>query len=413
MQRTEAEQPARNQLIGVSLFTGAGGLDIGMERAGFSPRFVSDFDEWCIASLKANQDLERKVRRGSDTRFLENAEINHADICDLSGKTIRNRIRRRIDCVYGGPPCQTFSSCGQMGSISDPRGLLIFEFCRFIEEARPRTFLLENVRGLVTARCNGGKPGGVLLQLIKRFESAGYGVAVHLLNSADFGSYQRRVRCFVVGVDSGTPPASPTPTHERTSSSESLFGSRSRSWRTLGEFLNEHSDLDESNWTRPSLTLAQQLDGIPNGSGLKSSGIVESTRPGGHWGYRQGTFIADPELPARTVTGSSSQDWIRLKDGSLRRITLAEAAKLQGFPEGWIFKGPKSSRYKQVGNAVPVILGEVMGRAIRGVLSSYKPNKPVESAPLPARVQAAMEYTKREESRNGLSRRSRVSASSC
>jgi DNA (cytosine-5)-methyltransferase 1 len=395
-------------LIGVSLFTGAGGLDIGMERAGFVPRFVTDLDESCVKTLRLNQE-SRIIVNGGDATFLQDAEICRADICNLNGRTVANRIRKRIDCVYGGPPCQSFSSSGKMGSIMDPRGLLAFEFCRFVAEARPRTFILENVRGLVTARCKGGEPGGVLLQLIEKFKEAGYGVNVGLLNSADFGSPQRRVRCFVYGVDSGRPPALPMSTHGRLPAQSGLF-ERKLPWNTLGDYLKTHADHNTDHWVRPTLKLERELRDLPVGSGLKSAGLVETTRPGGHWGYRQGTFIADPKLPARTVTGSSSQDWIRLGDGSLRRLTLSEVAGLQGFPKGWIFYGTKAARFQQVGNAVPAILGEVMGRAIRKYLATYRVGRAPESWPLPQELRGAMDYVRKEELRNGPSRRDKISA---
>lgn len=402
--------PKSPQLLGVSLFTGGGGLDIGMERAGFVPRFATDSDPSCIETLESNKAKQIRVAPGKPRSFLQEADVRQANICELNGKTVRNRIGRRIDCVYGGPPCQSFSSSGNMGSIADPRGILIFQFCRFVEEARPRTFVLENVRGLVTARCNGGEPGGVLHQLVQRFEDAGYGVHVGLLNAADYGAYQRRVRCFIVGVDSGPVPSFPRPTHSRQRDERTLFDEGTEPWRTLGEFLSQHADTDESEWTRPTEKLAEALKGVPEGSGLKSAGVIESTRPGGHWGYRQGTFIADMSLPARTVTGSSSQDWIRLEDGSLRRLTFAESARLQGFSEQWLFSGTKASKYKQVGNAVPTILGEVLGQMMSEYLASYRAGRQTLSRPVPARIVAAMRYTKSEELRNGQSRHERVAA---
>ena len=134
-------------------------------------------------------------------------------------------------------------------------------------------------------------------------------------------------------------------------------------WRTLGDFLNAHADTDCANFTFPTAELGEQLKEIPNGSGIKSKGRAEPTRPGGHWGYRQGTFIADQSLPARTVTGSASQDWIR-HDGLLRRLTLREVMLLQGFPEDWHILGTKSQKYKQIGNAVPVELGKVVIRSL-------------------------------------------------
>lgn len=402
----------RQDPIGVSLFTGAGGLDIGMERAGFSPAYVCDNDPVCVETLASNQRAKFRVAKGAVRSFLESARIEHEDVCSLGGEEFRRVHGRRVDCVYGGPPCQSFSSSGKMGSILDPRGLLIFEFCRFVEECRPRTFVLENVRGLITARCRAGAPGGVLRQLVERLEATGYGVNVALLNAADYGAYQRRIRCFIVGVDSGEPPAFPPPTHAKTGDEGTLFGGAIENWRTLREFLDEWADEDELHWTRPTLALARDLRFVPNGSGLKSAGVVETTRPGGHWGYRQGTFIADLDLPARTVTGSSSQDWIRLEDGSLRRLTFREVARLQGFPNEWVFAGTKAAQFKQVGNAVPAQLGEVVGRMVGDYLSTYRPKLRVRSRPIPTKILSAVEYTRREECRNGASRRRRIPARS-
>lgn len=410
MSSKDALQHGSRVFTGVSLFTGAGGLDIGMERAGFVPLFVTDLEPICIETLEANKTRSIHLSHGSHHSFLERAEIHQEDICHLNGRTIRNRIRHRIDCVYGGPPCQSFSSCGKMGSIADSRGILVFEFCRFVEESRPRTFVMENVRGLVTARCKGGKPGGVLLQLVQRFEAAGYGVNIALLNTADYGSYQRRVRCFILGVDSGTVPDFPNPTHTKSADEHLLLGQPLQPWRTLGRFLSRHADSDEANWTRPTNHLVQSLKSIPEGSGLKSAGVIEATRPGGHWGYRQGTFIADTTLPARTVTGSSSQDWIRLDDGTLRRLTLFEVARLQGFPRKWHFAGNKAAQFKQVGNAVPAILGEVVGKKMCKFLETYTAGKPSVSLPLPTRIVDAIDYTKNEEQRNGQSRRDGIAA---
>ncbi len=136
---------------------------------------------------------------------------------------------------------------------------------------------------------------------------------------------------------------------------------------------------------------------------MKSAGARETTRPGGHWGYRQGTFLADLEQPARTITASASQDWIRLADGSLRRLTLRECLGLQGFPFEWQLKGTVASRFRQVGNAVPVPVARAIGEALSAVLEVPGTCRPV-SAPLPDDMLAAIEYTRREQGRNGRSR---------
>ena len=135
---------------------------------------------------------------------------------------------------------------------------------------------------------------------------------------------------------------------------------------------------------------------------LKSTGRVEKTRPGGHWGYRQGTFIADLDLPARTVTGSTSQDWIRW-NGLLRRLTLNEARLLQGFPSDWEFLGTNAQKFKQVGNAVPSAFGEILGTIIKQFLKKI-PDCASQPLELPKSFNGYIDYTKRDQARNGDSR---------
>ncbi len=129
----------------------------------------------------------------------------------------------------------------------------------------------------------------------------------------------------------------------------------------------------------------------------------EPTRPSGHWGYKQGTFVAEQSLPSRTVTAASTQDWIRLADGSLRRLTLRECAALQGFPAEWEFIGAKTSQFRQVGNAVPSVFGRILGVAVAKALQEYRQRRPA-SEPLPDTFRAAVEYTKRDHERNAVAR---------
>lgn len=178
-----------------------------------------------------------------------------------------------------------------------------------------------------------------------------------------------------------------------------MFGNK---WLSLEAFLAEHADLDEGNFTFPSQQLVEQLSTIPSGSGIKSSGKAEATRPSGHWGYRQGTFIADLSLPARTVTGSASQDWVRW-NGILRRLTFNEVKLLQGFPKDWVVQGTKAHQYKQIGNAVPSVFGEALGKVIISHLKNFPSEKPVRIG-VPDSFKGYIEYTKRDYARNKSSR---------
>lgn len=361
-------------LRAASLFSGAGGLDLGIEAAGFAVVSRSDSEPCCCETLAANG------------RAAKLANIRGAP-----------PLPAGLDLVFGGPPCQSFSSAGAMGGVLDPRGQLVFEFARAVVAARPRLFMMENVRGLATARLPDGEPGGVLRALLSAMEGAGYACRAVVLNAADFGAPQRRVRLFILGALAGAPPDEPHPTRGRDGSPAP--------WITLGDFLTDHADRDESSWVRPAPRMAEALAGAPDGSGLRSPGKRETTRPGGHWGYKQGGFVADRTLPARTVTASSTTDMIRLPGGSLRRLTLREVAGLQGFPSDWEFCGTRSQRFRQVGNAVPVPLAEAVGRSLAARLASWDASEPLRSAPLPDCVLSAIRRTKWEQRRNGESRR--------
>jgi DNA (cytosine-5)-methyltransferase 1 len=290
-----------------------------------------------------------------------------------------------------------------MLSVNDPRGRLFEHFVRLAEGLKPKLILFENVRGLVTSRGPKGEPGEVLSMVKEAFERIGYATTFALLNAADYGCPQRRVRCFMMATRCTTLPELPEPTHSEYPEG-GLFGIK-LPWVTLGELLATQPPPPPEEIVRPSPSLEAQLKNVPSGSGLKSAGAREATRPGGHWGYRQGTFIADLQQPARTITASASQDWIRLPDDSLRRLTLRECAGLQGFPVEWQLAGPIASKFRQVGNAVPTIFGRILGQALIEALECGLRTRP-HSATFPQDFQLAITYTRREQARNGESRRS-------
>lgn len=384
----------------VSLFTGAGGLDIGLERSGFTTAVANDVDKHACATLRENQSLRHSVPGLEGHYHFAGTKIIEGDIRDLRPADFipgNANAGWRPDILIGGPPCQSFSSAGSQKSVNDPRGRLFLEFVRFARELQPRIILFENVRGLVTARGPNGIPGEAVNMIRDSFEEIGYATSFRVLNAADYGAPQRRVRMFMFAVSSDTAlPEFPEPTHSRA-------GVGVKPWVTLGEFISARPEADESEIARPSAVLQQQLECLPNGTGLRSPGRAEPTRPGGHWGYKQGTFIAALDLPARTVTGAATQDWIRQPGVGLRRLTLREAAAMQGFPDSWKFAGSRSAQFQQVGNAVPAVFGEVLGAAMREALSK-KPSHPPISAPFPHHMNSAISYAARDDARNGVAR---------
>ncbi len=388
----------------ISLFSGAGGLDIGLEQAGFDTVAATDFDEDCVRTLCANQQKRVPVDGRPGCFHLDGTKVVQADVAGLSGSDLVPEDAGDDwvpDLLVGGPPCQPFSSSGKQRSVLEGRGRLFEHFVRLARELRPRAILLENVRGLVTARGCTGQPGEVLTEVKEAFEAAGYATSFRLLNAADYGTPQRRVRLFMLATRDAPLPLFPEPTHSR-NPTNTLFG-KTIPWVTLRKLLATLPEPGAEDVVRPSERLEPLLRDLPCGSGLKSNGRSEPTRPGGHWGYRQGTFVTDQSLPARTVTAASTQDWLRLPDGSLRRLTVRECAALQGFPPEWELVGGKSSQFRLVGNAVPSVFGRVLGLAVAKALEEHRKRRPA-SAPLPEGFKAAVAYTKRDHDRNAIAR---------
>lgn len=385
----------------VSLFSGAGGLDIGLEQAGWECLFATDNDLAAVETLEANRGYCFGLKR----RVLDRTHIEQADVRALTGRHILERIgvqRGSVPLVAGGPPCQSWSSGGLQRGFEDPRGLLITDYVRVAGELDARWLIFENVRGLLTARGPDGRPGSALSHIRDTLLRHGWQTNIELLNAADFGVPQRRVRLILVGFRSGDAPLLPEPTHAEIPRSGIL------PWVTLGQCLSSIHPLEPDELIRPTGKMAAELDGIPEGSGAKSPGKLESTRPGGHWGYKQGAFIADPGVPARTVTASAQQDWVRDRAHGLRRLVPRECAAIQSFPEYWTFKGRRLDQYRLIGNAVPPLLAYRLGVALRRhiKLSDVRVDADLTiPLPLPPRLQAAIRYTAREELANGASRR--------
>lgn len=382
----------------ISLFSGAGGLDLGLERAGWDCLFATDFDPVAIRTLEANCG----ARVGGRRRALSDAVIQEADVRKLRGAAILADVgatRGSIPLLAGGPPCQSWSSAGNQQGFDDPRGRLVGEYLRIASEIDARWLVFENVRGLLTARGPDGVPGSALAEVRRSLLKRGWQTRVELLNAADYGVPQRRVRLILIGYRSGDAPAIPKPTHGD--------GMGAHGWISLADCLKGIAPVSEDEIIRPAGKMALDLANLPPGTGAKSPGKCESTRPGGHWGYKQGAFIADLRLPARTVTANPQQDWIRDPELGLRRLCPRECAAIQTFPETWRFDGRRADQYRLIGNAVPPMLAMQIGVALRSHIDQAGSAKQADWSqlrPLPDRLQSAIHYTQREERRNGASR---------
>lgn len=346
--------------------------------------FASDIDRWSMQTLD-----EAKIQGLA----FQQAKLVAADVTAITADMIRGHrpATWRPTVLAGGPPCQPFSSAGAQRGLDDPRGQLFWEYLRLARDLRPDFLVFENVRGLVTARTPDGQVGGVLRRIVEEIQALGYATRVGLLNAADYGAPQRRVRLYVIASRRHELPAFPTPTHSREPHADQI------PWLTLGEVLRTMPAPTESDIVRPSGKRADEILHLIPGTGLRTGGAVEANRPGGHWGYRQDSFMADLTLPARTIRAASTPDWVRLEN-DVRRLTWRECARLQGFPANWPLAGPRSAVFKQIGNAVQVEVARQLGLAI---LRAPRHHGRPESAPLPARIQRNIRYTEAEHSTNG------------
>ena len=380
----------------VDLFAGAGGLTASLEKAGFHTVAAVELDSDCVATLRFNQKARIPVSSGESRVLLNGTNILQKDVrrvrrADLVPMEVGPEWRPAV--LAGGPPCQPFSFAGLGQGMNDPRGQLFREFVRIADELRPRFILFENVSGLVTAKCAEGRPGGVLSIVQKSFESIGYACRFALLNSADFGAPQRRVRLYMIGAEQGVLPSFPEPTHSSDSSTGLL------PWVSMGECLADLPPANRNDIVRPKGRRELELRALQPGTGLKSAGIVEANRPSGHWGYRQDCFRADENLPSRTIRAATTPDWI-VRDGDMRRLTWHECAVLQDFPATWRFCGSNASRFRQIGNAVQGHVGRALARVLREAVETEVGGTPV-SPSWPATFHKRVRYTAAEARVNG------------
>lgn len=157
----------------ISLFSGAGGLDLGFQKAGFKVVAANEFDKTIWETYEKNHDT--KLIKG--------------DICEISSDEFPD-----CDGIIGGPPCQSWSEAGALKGIDDPRGQLFYQYIRILEDKKPKFFLAENVKGMMAKRHN-----SAVKHIVSQFEDAGYNVFIHLLNASDYGVPQDRKRVFYVG----------------------------------------------------------------------------------------------------------------------------------------------------------------------------------------------------------------------
>ena len=331
-------------------------------------------------------------------RLPKALKIVEADIAALNPEDLFNELGvdpSEIDVVVGGPPCQSFSTAGRRGTVQDPRGTLIWDFLRFVEFVKPKFFLMENVRGLLSAALThrpiaerpdkGGPPlkseeePGSVVRLFASDLAKLKGVAYHLdifeVNSVNYGAPQIRERVLFIGNVFGVTVDFPQPTHgQRPQNGNAgqvsfLKEPRLKPWRTLGDVIG---DLKESDPVVLDFIPRKKsfLKLVPPGSNWRSlPEEVQKESMGKAWyakGGRSGwwrrlTF----DLPSPTlITMPNHASTSLCHPTETRALSIREYARIQEFPDDWKFSGTVSDQYAQVGNAVPTRLGKVAGEVI-------------------------------------------------
>ncbi len=348
----------------ISLFSGAMGLDIGLQQAGLNVVLGQDFEPTCVETMKANgQNV-----LGGDIR-----EVNPKTLLNMTGLKVGEPFM-----ICGGPPCQPFSTAGKRLGINDPRGSLFMDFIRMIDYIRPRFFIMENVKGIMSAPLKHvptverdendpeQRLGTVLDVILSEFNKLGYKTVYGILDAVNYGVPQFRERFVLIGSRDQENIFLPVPTHFQ------MHQNPDYRWRTVGDVIK---DLENENGECGTLTPERKkyLRMVPEGGNWKNlpkdiipeamGGAYESG--GGKVGfYRRLTYAQ----PSPTITTAPAQKATMLchpvKD---RPLSVHEYARIQQFPEDWEFVGTTAAKYKQIGNAVPVGLAKAIGEAVIAV----------------------------------------------
>lgn len=354
---TKSATNGRKKLTSLSLFTGAGGLDLGLERAGFSVQLCVELDEASRATLRSNQSAWRLAEPG-DIHLLTPGEI-----LDQAGVK-----RGELTLLAGGPPCQPFSKSsywvsGDTLRLRDPRAQTLRAYLRLVEHALPEIIMLENVKGLAFDNKDEGltllKRG---LDRINREYGVRYVPHVVHLNSVDYGVPQLRERVFVIAHRDGKAFTKPSPTHGPVEKLVDALQPYRTAWEAIG-------DLDGDRWPdelNVTGKWAKLLPSIPEGGNY----LWHTARGGGMplfgWRTRFWSFLLklaknQPSWTIQAQPGPATGPF----HWRSRRLSIRELCRLQTFPDGHKIVGSYREAHVQVGNAVPPVIGELLGLAIR------------------------------------------------
>jgi DNA (cytosine-5)-methyltransferase 1 len=357
----------------ISFFSGALGLDIGLERAGLRCIALNEFDPITCRTIKANLGT---VFAANSPRLYE-TDIRALGIAGLCGDLDINP--GELFAVVGGPPCQAFSTAGRRLGLNDERGNVFLHFIDLMIGLAPKYAIFENVRGLLSAplvhrphesRGEGfppltqdEKPGGALLHILKRLEGAGYRSTFTLYNTANFGVPQIRERLIFFASREGKEVPLMKPTHDEhrvnglspwVTFREAVAGVRSTSFEAarFPESRVKYYRLlrEGQNWRNLPQHVQKEAMGASWYAGGGKTGFYRRLA----WDKPSPTLVTRPTMKATDLCHPQE----------LRPLSVGEYAAIQTFPEGYAFEGDLHDQYRQIGNAVPCRFGAAIGRHI-------------------------------------------------
>jgi len=347
-------------MIGIDLFSGAGGMSLGARLAGIDVQKVVEADKQAAETYLANHNPKHGIHI-DDIRKFRPGKILDRDNDGL--------------VVFGGPPCQGFSTSNQRTrSLDNENNWLFEEFVRVVKSTQPDWFVFENVRGILETE------GGIFVdQIIDQFERLGFTVSASLLHAADFGVPQKRARFFIVGSSNGKSFTFPEPTHKKPVTVSNAIGD-------LPNLPNGASicyqDYAKRATNKYAMSLRKGLKGCNNHLVTRNNKIIveryKHIPPGGNWENIPDQLMSNYADKSRCHTGIYRRlelDKPSVVIGNYRKnmlihpiedrgLSVREAARLQSFPDDFIFKGSIGFQQQQVGNAVPPLLAHAIFKGL-------------------------------------------------
>ncbi len=367
-----------NKLTAISLFSGAGGMDIGVQQAGFDILACCEIDKHCCETLREN------IKRGQ-----RNTVVYEGDIKTFTPNQMLDDLHIQageVDLLFGGPPCQAFSQIGKQQSMLDERGELLFEMVRYVKVIQPRAIMIEQVKGLLTAKDLSGKRGGVFEQLIHELELLDYVPKWRIMLAADYGVAQMRERVFIVATKKPNGFQFPDPTNGKQSDMANLFGLPP--YKTVGEALaglgepvlkNDSSLIpDDSHYDVTPRRDRERIHGVPEGKNLSSQTHLPKEQIGGLTKKDTTKFLRlDRSKPSNTLRGGEIF-YHPIED---RYLTPREYMRIHGYPDNYVLRGPIRGRtgtvkdldqHRQIGNSVPPPLAKAVATKIKEIILCRK-----------------------------------------